>query len=382
MNSGKSLIKQLPDLKLSSESDINPSELWLRMTAFLSQKAINTQRTYKGIIEEWCAFLGVLAGTSDGALSIIKARDIDALAYRNWLERQIGQKPRFSRSAKNNNQSLDSQILKERIRLQKRDGLQITLANGTIRKKIAALRRIYRMLIACGLVRGLNPFDTDSIPPPSATAGQKRPTEMLAFELVPKLLALPDITKPKGIRDRALLAILFGGGLRRSEAVSIRIGDLRKTSSGTHFLHLRSTKAKRDADQALPNWAASYTNELLELRLKEGAKNGDYLFISYRGRGGNIPTLHPISDSGLYKLFKSYCATLGVERVLSPHSARATAITKLLDEGLGHREVQEFSRHSSVQMVETYDKRRIGIDQNPAKLLEYGKDLNNAKLKS
>jgi hypothetical protein len=48
-----------------------------------------------------------------------------------------------------------------------------------------------------------------------------------------------------------------------------------------------------------------------------------------------------------------------------------TAISKLLSDGISHREVQEFSRHSSVQMVELYDKRRIGVEDNPGKKLEY-----------
>ncbi len=56
---------------------------------------------------------------------------------------------------------------------------------------------------------------------------------------------------------------------------------------------------------------------------------------------------------------------------MSPHSARATAITKLLDSGFSHRDVQEFSRHASVQMVEIYDKRRLQVDESPAKKLEF-----------
>ena len=61
----------------------------------------------------------------------------------------------------------------------------------------------------------------------------------------------------------------------------------------------------------------------------------------------------------------------GAGNFVSPHSARATAITKLLSDGFSHREVQEFSRHASIQMVEVYDKRRISIDDNPASDLDY-----------
>jgi integrase len=61
----------------------------------------------------------------------------------------------------------------------------------------------------------------------------------------------------------------------------------------------------------------------------------------------------------------------GAGRYATPHSARATAITKLLADGIPHREVQEFSRHSSIQMVEWYDKRRFSVEQSPAKELSY-----------
>ena len=110
---------------------------------------------------------------------------------------------------------------------------------------------------------------------------------------------------------------------------------------------------------------------LIESRKREGAYPGDYVFVSYRGPAGRIQTDLPLSCSGLYKLFKGYCMRAGAGRFATPHSARATAITKLLSDGLNHREVQEFSRHASVQMVEVYDKRRLGVDQNPAKTLKY-----------
>lgn len=340
--------------------------LWLRISAFLSLKSANTQRTYSGIIHEWCEFLGAAAGTKESAHLMLKAGDLNAIAFKNWLEQQIGQTPRFSSSG----ESERGIVIRKKTQT-RRDGLQATLANATIRKKFAALRRIYRMLIASNLGISENPFDTDRLPPPPANSGQKRPTEMLDFSKVKEILSLPDTRTPKGLRDKAVLSLLFGGGLRRSEAVTIRIADVRKTTKGTIFVKLRSTKAKRDADQALPKWAASHILALLEVRKREGAKDGDYLFVSYRGKGGTIATPNPLSDSGLYKLFKAYCLKAGAGKFLSPHSARATAITKLLSDGVSHREVQEFSRHSSVQMVEVYDKRRIGVDDNAAKDLDY-----------
>lgn len=343
-------------------------EVWLRIGAFLELKSDNTQRTYVGIIKEWCEFLGAEAGSKKASELILKASDLHAVAYKKWLEGRPGQKPRIKAREKVTNALSTNVNKKKKI---KKDGTQSTLANATLAKKFAALRRIYKMLIGANLGVNQNPFDSDKVPPPAAKSGQKRPTEMIDFSLVKVILSLPDISKPKGVRDLALLSVLFGGGLRRSEVVGIRLGDVRKTPKGTIYLRLRATKSKQDYDQPIPAWASKNVLELIKLREESGAESGDYLFVSFRGKGGLIETTEAISDYGIYNLFKNYCKTAGANKYATPHSARATAITKLLDTGLSHREVQEFSRHASIQMVEVYDKRRIGIDENPAKDLEF-----------
>jgi integrase len=357
----------LPAISVNEQGDSSAAQnqVWLRISAFLSMRSQNTQLTYLGIIKEWCLFLGAEAGSEKAASLLISATDMHAIGYKNWLGRRPGQTPRFS------TRSGGGSALSTRLSRRKNDGLQATLSNATIWKKFAALRRIYRMLLASDLGLKGNPFDTDRVPPPPKESGRKRPTEMIDFSFVTQILSLPDSSLPKGLRDAAILAVLFGCGLRRSEVISLRLGDIKKTASGTPFLYLRSTKAGKDAEQALPPWAAESVMKLYELRKSEGALDGDYLFISYRGRAGNHPTSYPISDNGLYRMFKSYCLRAGAKGFFSPHSARATAITKLLDDGLPHRMVQEFSRHSSIQMVEVYDKRRIGIDDSPARKLKF-----------
>jgi site-specific recombinase XerD len=314
-------------------------------------------------------YLGAEPGSMEGAKRILAATDLHAAAYRAWLEKQRGEKPRIRSSEK---ASATSDLTTSSGRPKKKSGLEHTLSNATIAKKFAALRRMYRVLIAHDLGITKNPFDTDVVPPPPKDVGRKRPTEMIDFERVTEILSLPDVSTPKGLRDKAMLSILFAAGLRRSEVTALRVADFRTTPSGAPFLYLRATKAKRDASQALAPWAAEAVQALVEQRRRDGAGDGDFLFISYVGRGGATATNEPVSDSGLYKLFKAYGARAGVEAHVSPHSARATAITKLLEQGLSHREVQEFSRHSSVQMVEAYDKRRLQIEQNPARVLSYG----------
>lgn len=342
-------------------------EVWIRLEAFLSTRAPTTQVTYAGVMAQWCKFLGAKAGTPGGAQALLLATDVHASAFRKWLLEQPGQAPRGLRSFAI---SKTKELSTERRRAKKKSGLESTQTNSTVWKKFAALRRMYRVLVSASLV-GFNPFDTDRVPPPPKEAGKKRPTEMIPYEAVMKIVSTPDPKSPKGQRDRAILAAFFGGGLRRSEVAALRIGDFRKTRSGTPYLYLRSTKAQKDAEQAIPQWTAKEIEKVVAHRRTQGASDADYLFVTFSGPAGLTEGAEPVSHSGLYKLFKLYCELAQVKIPVSPHSARATAITRLLDDGLTHREVQEFSRHASIQMVEMYDKKRKDVDKSPAKKLDY-----------
>lgn len=385
-------IELLPAIGFVEGTDSSALDrVWVRVSAFLALKTPNTQRTYSSVISEWCKFLKISPGSPGSAEKFISVSEMHALTYRKWLETRPGQKPRLKSNLSNSDQaqstsSFDIEVQASKAKLpskqdlrkiknaytnKKRDGLQSTLGNATIAKKLVVLRRIYRQLISAGLFKSSNPFDSEQVPVPPVRSGRKRPTEMIPYEVVRELIELPDTNSPKGLRDKCIMVLLFGAGLRRSEVLALRLGDIRQTAKGTHYVRLRATKGKVDADQTIPAWAADWIKKLIELRKQQGAAEIDFLINSYRGRGGQAPAREPLSDSGLYKLFCSYCSQLGIKISVSPHSARATAITRLLDDGFSHREVQEFSRHASVQMVEVYDKRRLGVEKNPGKNIKY-----------
>lgn len=345
----------------------NHTDVWNRIAAFIDGKAYNTQETYLGILREWCRFLKVEPGTPEAALAILKADDLDSAKYRRWLHKQPGERPRHSGSFTTRMPSV--QLAKNR----NKTGLEATQSNATICKKLNILCRVYRVLMAFDFGIRYNPFDPDRVPRPPKYSGQKRPTERLDNRIVKRIVNMPDLTSPIGFRDRAILSALFGGGMRRSEVIGIRVGDVKTSLKGNTYLYLRATKTKKDREQAIPPWAAKNIKHFHEMRINQGAKGADYLFVTRTsGRGGKKLTInHPLSATAVYRLFKNYCALAGVDVVATPHSARATAITRLLEKGWSHREVQEFSGHSSVEMVEHYDKRRIGVDDNPGNDLDY-----------
>jgi integrase len=194
---------------------------------------------------------------------------------------------------------------------------------------------------------------------------EKRPTLAVPFEKVEEMLERPSRHTTEGKRDRAILALLFGGGLRRSEVTRLRLRDLQKSVSGQRYILLRDTKTSPLVEHALPDWVLD-TIDVWIIERERLAPSTDFLFPSPQTAGDKI------SDSSVYFLFRKYLREVGLSaKDYSPHSARATAITKLLSDGVGHREVQEFSRHASVSMVEWYDKRFLGIDKSPAKGLSF-----------
>lgn len=228
-------------------------------------------------------------------------------------------------------------------------------APSTRRTKACLMSAFYDRLVMARII-DFNPFLGQMPKKPSRWA-QVRPTEALEPVDVQALISSPDANTAVGIRDRALLCLLFGGGLRRSEVVGLKISDVRLVGRYC-VLRLRQTKNGDAANQGIPAWAFRAVNDYMQIRYAEGATHEDLLF------GG-------LSAYSLYLIFKKHCKRCGFTRRLTPHSARATAITKLLSDGHDYRAVQEFSRHSSVQMVEVYDKRFVRREDNPANLLDY-----------
>lgn len=352
-----------------TDSIINPfhaqEDVWMRVSAWLSTLAPTSQRTYAGVIREYCQFLKCDVGSYAAARAILGADPMVAVAYREWCLQQRGQTPRALRKQ----QEAERRVTVTHPHIRSRpDGLQHTAGNATVAKKLACLRKLYKQLNALRTPRA-NPFDSTECRPPKAKDGRKRPTEMIKFDQVRALLDAPNLATEKGIRDKAILSIMLGGGLRVGEVRELRLLDVKHTELGTMVLQLRATKNKSDAGQSLPFWAQSAVHELYMLRLGQGATPTDYLINSYAH--GGIPSSDPMSSQGLYKLFLSYSEKAGLEGYVTPHSARATAITKLLADGKSHREVQDFSRHSSVAMVEGYDKEARGYEKNPGLELKF-----------
>jgi integrase len=224
------------------------------------------------------------------------------------------------------------------------------------------MRGIYRRLVDYGFI-GRNPFLV-AVPKGSPKGGTKRPTQAVPRDKVKAILNMRDAHTHEGLRDRAFLALLFGCAIRLQSALNLKLSDIYED-----YVALRHAKGVDYRAQVMPGWVAKRITDFKLARLKEGARDCDPFLVAYYAAGAAKNS--PISARTGRRLFKRLMFEAGLPANITPHSARATAITRALEKGQSYREVQELSGHTSVRMVEQYDKRRFDRKNSPAKKLDY-----------
>ena len=217
-----------------------------------------------------------------------------------------------------------------------------------LRAQSRSPRSIARWLVA---VRGFFAFllaegrrDVD----PAARIEAPRPWKVLPRVLdgndVERLLAAPDADDPRGRRDRAMLEVLYATGLRVSELVGLRLGDLHLDAG-----YLRCV-GKGSKERVVPLGAAA--NASLQSYLADGRpalldpRRSEFLFVSRSGR--------PLTRQGFWKLLRAHGARAGIGIPFSPHTLRHSFATHLLEHGADLRSVQVLLGHANISTTEIY----------------------------
>lgn len=232
-------------------------------------------------------------------------------------------------------------------------------SDNTIRIRLYSLKSIYEYLLDFGLVDE-NPFRAVARVVKKRAPQQVRPTALIPFSKVNDI-----VNSGKCDRDKALLAVLFGCGLRRGELVNLRLSDICISNNGTYYFQLRQTKNGAAQQQPIPYWVLQLVQKLVLKRKAETRDINAKLFVSYKHQ----TPLREMLPHRAYKIYKRYLARFGINA--APHSARTTSATYLKSLGYQDREVATFLRHTNTAMVQAYDKRRLGIEQNPGKTIKY-----------
>ncbi len=177
----------------------------------------------------------------------------------------------------------------------------------------------------------------------------KRPKQIrsvpksVSEEDVENLLKAPDLTTVIGIRDKAMLEILYAAGLRVSELINIKLFDLDLNSGILKIMG----KGSKERIVPIGEYATDWVNQYLEQRAKLlNKKASDYLFLSKRGT--------PMVRQTFWLCIKKYALLAGITTSLSPHSLRHAFATHLINHGADLRSVQKLLGHSDITTTEIY----------------------------
>lgn len=170
--------------------------------------------------------------------------------------------------------------------------------------------------------------------------------KVLSVDEVDKLLQTPDTAKPIGLRDRALLEVMYATGLRISELVELELSELHLSMG---FIQ---TIGKGNKERILPvggeavNWLNEYLMDGRPIFEKRATEESPYVFLNARGGG--------LSRQGVWKNLKKTVQKAGIKQNVSPHMLRHSFATHLLENGADLRIVQELLGHSDISTTQIY----------------------------
>lgn len=212
-----------------------------------------------------------------------------------------------------------------------------TVSKRSQARILSSLRSFYNWMISCGRMKE-NPSDAVEAP----KLGKYLP-EVLSVGEVGNLIAAVDLNAPSGRRDRAILEVLYGLGLRVSEAVSLKISDIWFVEGFVSVI------GKGDKQRLVPlgDMAKNAVMSYLEVRGEAADReNGDILFLNRFGKA--------LSRVAVFKMLKSYAMKAGIAKEISPHTLRHSFATHLIENGADLRAVQEMLGHESILTTEIY----------------------------
>ena len=212
------------------------------------------------------------------------------------------------------------------------------LSPRSVARSVACVRGFYRFV---ALERKSETSPADDLRAPRAWATLPK---FLSLEEVDRLLAQPDPSTPRGLRDKALVELLYATGMRVSELVALKPADLHLEEG-----YLTCT-GKGDKQRIVPlgqeaaDWVRRY---MRDARGQLAGRGTTWLFVNARDGG-------PLSRVGFWKVLKEYGIKAGITQTLSPHMLRHSFATHLLERGADLRAIQLMLGHADLSTTQIY----------------------------
>lgn len=223
----------------------------------------------------------------------------------------------------------------------------------TIGRQVSSLRQFFQYMLRQHRV------DDDPMALVTLPKGQRHLPTVLTQDEVQKMLAVPDTDKPLGIRDRAILEVMYATGMRVSELTGLRLEELHLD------VHLVQPRGKGDKERIIPigevaeDWLTKYMNEVRPKQLAHH-HDSDFVFLNARGK--------QLTRQAIWQLIKKTTQQAGIEKDVTPHTLRHSFATHLLENGADLRVVQELLGHSDITTTQIYthvsQKRLLSVYKN------------------
>jgi integrase/recombinase XerD len=220
-----------------------------------------------------------------------------------------------------------------------RDAVAAGLAPASTARLVASVRGFFRFLRLTGAAAH-NP--AEELQAPRLFASLPR---FLSLDDVDRLIGAPDVSTPRGLRDRALIEVLYATGLRVSELTGLRVTDVRPDQGYVQCLGKGGKQRIVPLGQSAAAWVTRY---LADGRpALRGRRDGPWLFVNARG-GARL------SRSGFWKILKAHGRRAGIRAHLSPHVVRHSFATHLLERGADLRAIQLMLGHADLSTTQIY----------------------------
>ena len=210
----------------------------------------------------------------------------------------------------------------------------------SVARAVACFRGFYRFLVVNGRLQS---SPADDLRPPRAWQAIPK---YLSVDDVDRLIDQPDVSTPRGLRDRAMVELLYATGMRVSELVGLRPADINIEAS---YLTCTGKGEKQRiipvGDQAAA-WVRRYLRDGRQVLL--GRRSSSRLFVNARGGGVGL------SRVGFWKILGGYASGAGLSRGLSPHMLRHSFATHLLERGADLRAIQLMLGHADLSTTQIY----------------------------
>ncbi|WP_315114652.1 site-specific tyrosine recombinase XerD [uncultured Clostridium sp.] len=254
---------------------------------------------------------------------------------KNTLDAYIRDVNRFEEFVNNRNEEL-SAVDEITIMAYVQELKKNKRANSSIVRNIVSIRSFYKFLKREGIIDE-NPVTNYEIPKVTRNI-----PKVLTIEEVDKLLSSPDTSTEKGLRDKAMLEVMYATGVKVSELLNITIFDINLKLS---YIKCKGSKNK---ERVIPigSYAVNCLNDYLNIRASINSNNLDYLFLNLQSS--------KMTRQGFWKIVKEYAKLSGIKKEINSYTLRHSFAVHLLQNGADIKSVQELLGHSDMTTTQIY----------------------------